>query len=900
MRTLQLLKFLSWRYWRRHWGGFLLSALGVALGIAVFVAIQVANYSVLRAFDASLDAITGRANLQITGGEHGLPEAVYTKLVLRDDPRLEAASPLVARTLFSPTLKRSVLIQGIDPFAELAFRDLAPEESGAPDAQPHIAADARGFAGTSNEAVTKGVPGPSNEGLQTAPSRTSPYVRLLTEPRTIAVSQSLAQRAHLHLGSRLQFYSGARTLNFNVGVILTGATTGRAFGGDFAVLDIASAQEAFGMVGKLSGISLRAEESDLPALTAELKVLVPGDAEVARPASRGAEVAGLLRAFQINLSALSCIAVFVGAFLIYNAIAMAVVRRRHEVGILRATGTPEGTLTAMFLVEAGGIGLVGGALGLGLGLLMARFALKAVATTVSQLYIAVRASEIYVPAWLPLAAIVGGGILATLAALPAAHEGARVSPREAISKAAPHHASARGVPRLALVGVLLLVLGVVLCLPPIARVSIFAGFVASFCSLAGFALLCPTVAYVAGEAVQRVGARGGLGSSVELLLAGQYLRRAIGRSGLAVAALSVALAMSIGMALMVRSFRDTVAGWVNTTITADMYVTVAGGFASSAGPGLPPDVVQYVRTLPQVRLADTIRGTTVTLKGQQVRLAASEMPALATGDRPMQFLQTARGAQAARTDFVTGKALLVSERFKNLVGPGAGGTMTVDTPRGPRTYPIAGVFADYTPDQCMVYLPKALYVRDWGDRAVDGVGLYVRKGTNINTLRDSIERHFADRYTLTLVPNGELRQSVFETFDQTFQVTYALQFIAVLVAGIGVFDTLLALLLERGREIAALRAIGASRAQILRGTLWEFSLIGILAWGVGILSGGALAAQLIYVINRQFFGWSIAPSLPLAPLLSALALALGAALVAGGLPALRAASRPLADALQQE
>ncbi len=193
---------------------------------------------------------------------------------------------------------------------------------------------------------------------------------------------------------------------------------------------------------------------------------------------------------------------------------------------------------------------------------------------------------------------------------------------------------------------------------------------------------------------------------------------------------------------------------------------------------------------------------------------------------------------------------------------------------------------------------RAIYSKVLNDNAVDGWRYTL--GDGAQPLLPRPERCFAVRYQLTLLPNREIRDSVFKTFDQTFAVTYALQLIAVIVAAIGIFDTLIALLLERGREIATLRAIGASAAQIRKMTFIEFALVGIFAWAIGVVAGLCLAWQLIYVINRQFFGWTIQWSLPIEVLAQALLLALLAAVGAGVLPARAAARRNISEALQME
>lgn len=862
---LVLLRFLSLRYWLRHRGGFALAALGVTLGIAVFVSIQVANHSVLAAFSATLEAVSGKANLQIIGGANGLPEEIYTKVKQRGDVRIRAAAPIISKTLVSPTLKDSpdsigtqLLVLGMDVFSEADF----------------------------GRAFDVGGPHPAS----------NPFAFLL-DPRAIAITHSLAEKWKLKLGSSLELFVGARRERFAVRAILDDKQINSTFGGDFVLMDIAAAQEAFSMVGRLTQVDLIVDEAQLDSVRTDLQKLSPADAKVQRPAQRGRQISGMLAAFQLNLSALSCIAMFVGAFLIYNAIEIAVVRRRAEIGILRAVGAGRGQLTRLFLLEAAGIGFFGSVCGLLMGIFLARFTLLAVSRTVSELYLTVKANTIEVPGWLWWGAPLAGTLIAMVSAYFPAREAAGVEPRAAMSRVTLHHSTANFAGSMAFFGSALLALAFALCLPFFSTRSPFAGFVASFCTLAGFAALTPQITLWAGKALQHpFGALFG----IEGTLAVQYLRRSIHRSSLVIAALMVSLAMSIGISVMIRSFRDTVADWVDVSINADLYVSTATGFSGDSGPGLPPEIVKYITSLPQVRVCDTIRGADTILGTQPVFIAANSLPALASGDRRIHFLATTNGDKAAINDFLAERAVLISERFQNLLHYRAGQTLTLVSPHGPVSLPIAGVFTDYTPNECVIYFPRPLYAKMWDDPNIDGLALHFQPGINTKDIQKLIEKRVAGKYQITLSPNRKLRASVFTTFDQTFAVTYALQLIAVCVAAIGVFDTLIALLLERSREIATLRAMGCSGAQILKLTFLEFTLIALLSWVIGVAAGLCLAWQLITVINLQFFGWTIEWTPQPAVLGVALVLSFVAAWSAGFLPALAASRRNITEALQMD
>lgn len=838
-----------------------MAALGVALGIAVFVAIQIANASVLGAFSASLDAVTGRANLQIRGGPNGLPDALFARIQNRDDARVRALAPFSSRTLFSPTLQTSVLVAGVDVFSEADFR--AFDLGSAPT-------EARGQ-------------------TQTAAG----VARLLLDPRAIAVSESLAKIGHLRVGSPIEFLAGPQRQRFRVASVLRGEAARRAFGGDFALLDIAAAQEAFGSLGRIDEIDLLADEAAIPALIPVLKRLAPPDARVGRPAQRGQQVAALLGAFQLNLTALSSIATFVGAFLIYNALASAVVRRRAEAGLLRAVGASKKQITALFLIEAAGIGLFGSLCGVALGIVLAKWTLGAVATTVSQLYLAVKARELFVPPWIWWAAPLAGTLLSVVAAFPAAREAASTAPRATLNVSSLHLALERGALRLLLAGAALLLLAGVLCLPLVSGRSPLLGFGAAGATLGAFALATPFVLVRGSRWVRPLAQRWG---GVEGALAADNLRRALNRSSLVIAALLVSLSLCIGMNVMVRSFRDTVADWVGNTISADLFIATASGFDGERGPGLPREITAFAARQPGVMAVDTLRQAPLEIEGKPAYLLANELPSLQKGRRQIRFLSRQSDAVA---QFQSGRAVWLSERLANILGKTTGDFITLPTPSGRKSWPVAAVFYDYNPN-AVLYLHRPTYAALWHDAAVDGIALYLTDGADAARLKTLIDRKFGARYALRLLPNAEIRRQVFDTFDQTFAVTYALQLIALVVAVVGVFDTLVAMTLERTTEFASLRAMGASARQIRKMAFWEFGLLALFAWILGCLAGILLAGEMIWVINRQFFGWTIFPTYQPQTLLQAALLAFGAIALAGFFPARAASRRDLAGALQRE
>jgi putative ABC transport system permease protein len=847
--------------------------MGVALGIAVFVAIQIANASVLGAFGASLDAVAGKSNLQIRGGNNGLPEELFTRIQQRDDSRIQAMAPQLSRTVFSPTVKTTLLVSGIDIFSELDFR--SRDLPSAPVANRGEKPENR------DESYNRNVKN---------------VFEFLLDPQAIAVSRAVANKGRLKIGDPFVLTIGSETKKLRIVSILDDEASGRAFGGDYAILDIATAQETFQELGKLSQIDFIVDENKVDSVIAELKKLAPPDALVSRPAQRTEQVSVMLAAFQLNLTALSSIAAFVGAFLIYNALASAVVRRRSEAGILRAVGASPSQITRLFLVEAAFIGAFGAMIGCLLGLLLAKWTLGAVATTVSQLYIAVKARELFVPLWLFPVSILSGTLLSVLAAWPAAREAAFTSPRQALVGSTLHHALEKRAKLLVAIGLGLLLVATGLCLPQVSGSNPLLGFVAAGATLGGFAFFVPAILLVISRLLRPLAEKLG---GIEGALAADNLRRALNRSSLVIAALMVCIALTTGMNVMVRSFRGTVGEWIDHTIAADLFIAPAGGFDDNRGPGIPQQVTDYSTKNTAVKSFDLVRRATIEIGGQPIQLMANDLPTLKAGERILRFVSTQSGENQAIDEFLSGRAILVSERLANTLKLQSGGQLTIPTPKGQQSFRIAGVFYDYNPN-AVFYLSLKRYREIWDDYKIDGIALYLNQSTSGEAMKQNISDRFGARYSLVLLPNKEIRTEVFDTFDQTFAVTYALQLIALIVAAVGVFDTLAAMMLERTTENASLRAMGARRWQIQKLAFWEFGLLGLLAWLLGTMAGLVLAGQMIFVINKQFFGWTIFPIFQMDVPLQSLLLAMLAALGAGIIPARMAVKSDLATALLRE
>lgn len=416
----------------------------------------------------------------------------------------------------------------------------------------------------------------------------------------------------------------------------------------------------------------------------------------------------------------------------------------------------------------------------------------------------------------------------------------------------------------------------------------------AFLALAGFSLCAPgftrVLERVSAPLVGRIaGVAGTLGV--------RYLGEAVMRSGAAVAALMVAVGMLVALDVMVGSFRRTVDTWVTQTIRGDLYVEPVGHRENFGAAALPDSFVARVRALPGVIAVDTFRGARILYQDRLAFVAGVDFEV----QRRLGNLQFTRGrAREVLAEARARRGAVVSESFSTHHHVQPGDRLRLATPAGGVMLPIAGVYYDYSTDAGGILMDAPRFEQLWRARRIESVAVYLAPGASVDQTRLAVLEAAGPELVLSATPNQSLRRRVLEVFDQTFQITYALQAIAILVAVLGVAGTLTALILQRGREIAVLRAVGALGAQVRKMVLVESALIGLAGALLGSICGLGLAMILIHVINRQYFGWTIRTHLDPLVFVQALALMVASAMLAGLGPARLAATRVAAEAMRMD
>ena len=825
-----------------------LMVLGVALGVAVVVAIDLAITAARRGFVQGAETVAGRATHQVRGGPGGLPEDVYRRL--RVEHGVRPSAPVVEGVVMlrGDRSREPLRVVGVDPLAEAPFR------------------------------------GHLGEGGLTDPA----LAALFTDSAAVLVGASLAERHGLTPGSPLRVQAGGRLETLKVlGVIDTSGDSSAALDG-LLILDVAAAQRLVGMPGRLSHVDLiLGDEAEVQRVAGLLSA-----SERLAPASEEARtVAELSAAFELNLRALSLLALVVGMFLVYNTVLFSVVQRRVVLGTLRTLGATPGQLLRLILVETLVTAAVGSLVGLALGYVLAQSALRLVTNTVNDLYYVVSVSHAPLAAATAWKGVLLGVAAATLAALPPGVEAARVEPVTALRPSTLETRARRLVPSLGLAGLALGVLGAAIL--ALRSRSVALAFAGLFAGVLGAALAAPALTVGLMVVLRRAG---GTGVGPLCRLATGTVARAISRTGVAVAALMVAVSVTIGVSVMIASFRATVANWLELTLQADVYVSAPSpGGARDAMP-LHPDVPALVAAVPGVAGIETIRIAHVASPLGEVQLAVTD--ATRTRHEALYRLSERRPEEIwAR---VRAGAVLVSEPFAFRHGlPARGGSVALQTDHGLVRFEVAAVYYDYAAERGTVMMARDVYERHWDDRARSSVAAYAAEGRDPAEVARAVRAALAGR-ALRVVENRALRREALRVFDRTFAVTEALRLLAVVVAVIGVWSALVALQVERTRELGTLLALGLLPRQLWGLTLLETGLVGLAAGLLSLPVGLALAVVLIEVINVRSFGWTMPLHVPPLVLVQALLLSVGAALLAAVYPVKRLQRLSVAAALRQE
>ena len=823
MTTLLLVSRLILRPLRQEPIRTALTVFAVALGVAVVVAIDLAGEAAAGSFHSSLESLTGKTDL-ILSSTGGLAENLLGHL-----------SQLPYPLDFAPR---------IEDFASV---------NGKGEAIPFIGLDLIGhhmaqFAGQSPEQAAL----------------------LLSAPNPVWVGPNL----HLEPGATVHLLINDVLRSFTVAGILT-PQPGEVGEENVIVADIGLAQIVTGKIGKLDTIDAR-----LPATysTEYWRKLIAGNVlasiDIAPQGARTDENRKMLSAFRWNLRVLSYIALVVGAFLIYNTISVSVVRRRNEIGVLRALGATRAFIALGFLAESLFFALAGSAFGLLLGRLMAVGAVALIGRTVQSLYVSSQPSPIHLTLSSAAAGVALGVVISLLAALAPAVEAAHVTPVEAMARGREEYNAAQRSRTTIWYALGTLCVSAALTQLPAINGQPLAAYLAVLLLIAGTSAAIPTIvslfSQIATHTIQRL-------FGTEAMLALRSLRASLGRTSVLTAALTTAVAMTASVGIMVGSFRQTLAVWMDNQLKADFYLRPAGGSSADRHPTMAASIADCIAQIAGVATVDRFRAYPISYQGLPATLAGGE------STTSTRFLPGEDSAAILRT-LPTGDYAVVSEPFANKHKIRVGDSVTLALAGANRSFKVLGIYYDYSTERGYIILARRTLLKYLSDPAISNLAVTLKPAADPASVRQAIDNVIAGRAVLVFA-NSTLRRGAIEIFDRTFRITYALEAVAISVAVMGIAGALLAMVIDRRREFALLRFLGADQPQVRRIILFEAGLLGLLSNAIGLILGSLLSLILIFVINKQSFGWTFQFHWPVVMLLSSLTVVYLATVLAALYPA---------------
>jgi len=848
-----LLKLISWPYVRRHRLRWLLTLAGIVLGVAVFVGMHTANQSVLYAFRQTVDRIAGSTQLQVSAGETGFEENVLSQVQAVSGIRV--AVPVI-EAVASTELRGQgdLLILGVDMTGDRNLRDYDLESG--------------------DQAIID-----------------DPLV-FLAQPDSLMIAETFARDNHLAIGSAVPLKTMEGEKRFTVrGIMKSGGLTS-AFGGNLAIMDVYAAQKVFGRGRKFDRIDVALKQGvDVAAARRRLMAAIGPGFQVEEPSARGQQFESISRIYALTADITSAFALFIGMFIIYNTFQIAVAQRRSEIGILRALGATRGQIRTIFLAESAIGGLIGSGLGLLLGIAIARVMTSYIGDLLGEVYgIAQRAQEISTDPKLMSLAVVLGIVTSVIAGFVPARSAARVDPVQALQKGKYQQLSA-GESRLRRIAALVLAVPAVGCML-FARVRLVA-YAADALAILAMLLLTPWLAILVARllrpALKRL-------RPVEGALAADGLLQAPRRTSGAVAALMFSLALVIALGGLTRASYDSIFKWLKVALNPDLFVTPSQSLTSRSF-RFPASMEAELRAIPGVADVQGVRDARIDVRGMPILFVAADVKALV---RRADVPPIAGDPKTMYTEAAEGRALLASENFALQRGYKLGDVVDIPSPKGMLHLPLAGIVTDYSDQAGSILMDRSLYERHWNDDTLNIFRVYLAPGATEADVKRRILEKFAAERRLFVLTNREVRSYILRLTNQWFGITYVQIAVAVLVAVLGIVNTMTVSITDRRRELGVLQAVGGLRNQI-RHTIW-LEALSIAA--VGLILGLAFGALQLYfslkIIAEDIAGLRLDYEYPYQIALALLPVILGVAFLSAIGPAETAVRGSLVEALEYE
>ncbi len=849
-----LLRLISWPYVRKHVLRTMLTVAGIVLGVAVFVGMHTANESVLFAFSNTVDRIAGKTELQVTAGETGFPEDVLEKV--QSAASVRVAVPAIEAVVETDRPGQgNLLVLGVDMTGDRSLRDYDLESG-----DDAFVADPLVF---------------------------------LAQPDSIMLTKQFAEHNQVAANDTIVLGTALGPKQFTVrGILKTTSGLASAFGGNLAIMDVYAAQKMFGRgrtfdrvdIGLKPGYSITSAER-------ELQAMLGSGFQIEPPSGRGQQFEAMLAAYSMMVNISSLFALFIGMFIIYNSFAIAVTQRRSEIGILRALGATCAQIRWLFLGESALTGLAGSVVGVLLGVLIARGIAASIGALISDVYgVAQRAQDVATDPTLLVAALAIGIATSIVAALIPARNAARVDPVQALQKGKYQMLSpAESRWRLGLAAT-----GCVVSIGCLILSQVRAAFYAGYAIAVIVALLLSPILSVALARVLRPLLKAA--RPVEGALAADSLIQAPRRTSASVAAVMLSLALVVAFAGMARASYDSIIDWMNTALNPDLFVSPSQNIVIRTI-RFPESMHDEIAAIPGVARVQSVRDARVVFRNTPVMVVAVDVQSISETARREPI---AGDADDMYRRAAAGEALLVSDNLAQLQHLTLGQVIDVAAPNGTIHLPIAGIVLDYSDQQGTILMDRRVFRKYWSDDSVNIFRVYLRSGVRMPDVRQRILARYSGTRQVFVLTNQELKSYILKITDQWFGLTSVQIAVAVLVAILGIVNTLTVSITDRRRELGVLQAVGGLHGQIRR-TIWiEAMSIAALGLILGFMLGAINLYYILQIVHRDIAGLRLDYRFPTSVVALLVPTMFASAFVAAIWPAESAVRGSLVEALEYE
>jgi putative ABC transport system permease protein len=864
---LPLYRTLSLRYLSRRWFRALLIVASIALGVATLVATRALNETMSKAALTSANPMAGITDLVVSNGEMPIARALADEIA-----KVSGVQSVRARLFENVHLpehgNKSVLVMGIDILAELKDVDTAKDD------------------------------------VKLGPGVFLAYMGLRLTPRTpVILGKGLADDLPTDTKVlKVRKNQLAKPHELTLAGYVEAGGDAAALGGYVLILDLEAAGEILdlrkGQVNRLDIVlhpKVRGSADERQKVRTDIDKVLAGRAGVRTPEEQNQSLQSVMAGMQTGFSLCGIAALVVGLFLVYNSLSVSVAERRHEIGILLSLGATRDQVRRLFAGEAIALGLTGSILGIPLGLGLAQLGLAPMQDILNDLFFKLDARQVEVSTGLVIVSLLVGVTTAVAAALVPAIQASQENPAEAVRRVAKAPTVGKLLVHV-LISLSMVVVGLVLILFRAAapyRLGAYGGMVLV---LLGALVASPFFAALAARLVQPL-VRRFLG--IEWRLAADNLVRSPGRTGLVIGALAAGVSLVVQTAGTIRSNRLALRDWIQDSIGADLVIS-AGSPVGAGGQNLFMDaeLAQDIKKLSSVETALPTRNRKVPYRGKQINITAVEAAQVSAMEK--KRLSNANDAHLFNAMSSQPNSVIASGNFAALYGVRKGDSVTLPSPKGELKLLVMGIVVDYSWHHGSLLMNRQDYLRAFDDDKVDFFDVYLKTGGDPLGAKQAILSKFGAQYGLYVLTRHELQERIDGMVERLYGIAYGQLIVVMLVAALGVVMALLISVLHKRREMGLLRAIGASRPQVIRSVLAEACLMGIIGTVIGLLVGIPLQWYVLNVLILEESGYLFPVYIPWVGGLIIAAAAMITATLAGLGPAMYAVRQRIPEAIAYE